>query len=180
MKMFTKLLLLTALLAQQTALFATTARMEAAEMQANAVTEVADAAGIWEDFDLKVADELFGFSNAFHCTKPGASTFSVTETLKMGGLSNKDLKQTPTLSVFPNPTKGMVKISLTNGGTEVYKIRISNTIGKVVRTIEPADIAAAGNSGVEVDLTNLPPGIYFYSLMVNEKMVETKRLVLQN
>src|SRR5688572_22288812 len=139
MKIFTRILLVTALLAQQTALFATTAKMEAAKATVAVIAEQTDTEGMWAAFDLKKAENLFSFKSVFHCSKPGVNDLQVTENLKMGGSSVKDNRQTPTLSVFPNPSRGMVKISLSQAGDEVYKIRISNTIGKVVRTIEPAD-----------------------------------------
>jgi len=35
-------------------------------------------------------------------------------------------------------------------------------------------------AGLPVDLSSLPNGIYFYSLLVDGKVMTTKRLVLQN
>lgn len=86
-------------------------------------------------------------------------------------------KQMPTLSAYPNPTRGVTTLSLTQVGSDNYKIRISNTIGKVVQTIELKDLDNA--TEIPLNLSHLPSGIYFYSLLINEKMVETKRLVLQ-
>lgn len=87
-------------------------------------------------------------------------------------------KAGPIVSAYPNPTRGLTRLSLTHaGGSDAYKIRLSNTIGKVVRTIEISEFA--GGSDITLDLSHLPSGVYFYSLLVNEKMTETKRLVLQ-
>ena len=83
----------------------------------------------------------------------------------------------PTLSAFPNPTKGMIVIKLEQTGNDFYKINVSNTIGQVLKTIKVPD--AARESRIKVDLSDYPAGVYFYSLLVNDKMVETKRLILQ-
>ncbi|QMU27741.1 T9SS type A sorting domain-containing protein [Adhaeribacter radiodurans] len=83
----------------------------------------------------------------------------------------------PTLSAYPNPSKGRVTISLTQTSGDIYKIKISNTIGKVIQTITLGENANAAD--ISIDLSDRPAGIYFYSLLVNDKMVETKRLILQ-
>jgi hypothetical protein len=96
-----------------------------------------------------------------------------------GGTTTNPLKERnlPTLSAYPNPTRGITTLSMSQVGTDNYKIRISNTIGKIVRTIDLKDMN--DSSEITLDLSHLPSGIYFYSLLVNEKMIETKRLVLQ-
>lgn len=93
------------------------------------------------------------------------------------GLDNGKSKLLPTVNAFPNPSKGKFTISLTQTAGDIYKIRISNTIGRVIQTIKVEDNAQAAD--VMIDLSDRPAGIYFYSLLVNDKMIETKRLVLQ-
>lgn len=93
------------------------------------------------------------------------------------GTDNGGSKLMPTLNAFPNPSKGKLTISLTQTAGDVYKIKISNTIGKVIQTIKVEDSANAAD--VTIDLSDRPAGIYFYSLLVNDKMVETKRLIIQ-
>lgn len=83
----------------------------------------------------------------------------------------------PTLSAYPNPTRGVTTLSLSQVGNDNYKIRISNTIGKIVQTIDLKDLDNV--TEIPLNLSHLPSGVYFYSLLINEKMVETKRLVLQ-
>ncbi|KAA5549514.1 T9SS type A sorting domain-containing protein [Adhaeribacter rhizoryzae] len=83
----------------------------------------------------------------------------------------------PTLSVYPNPTRGIIEIQLDQAKNESYKITLSNTIGQVVKTIKVPEQALS--SKIKLDLSTYPAGIYFYSLLVNDKMVETKRLILQ-
>jgi len=92
----------------------------------------------------------------------------------------------PTLSAFPNPSKGSIVIELQTGsdpeklaqfGRDTYKINFSNTIGQVLKSIKLPN--SARDRKIKLDLSEYPAGVYFYSLLVNDKMVETKRLILQ-
>ncbi len=82
------------------------------------------------------------------------------------------------LNAYPNPAKGKFTISLSQATKASYKITLSNTIGQVIKTIVVPETAHNTN-GFEFDLSDKPAGVYFYSLIVNDKMVETKRLILQ-
>jgi len=86
-------------------------------------------------------------------------------------------KLKPTLTAYPNPSKGKFTISLAQASNAKYKITVSNTIGNVVKIISVPD--SLRNPEINFDLSESPAGIYFYSLYVNDKMVETKRLILQ-
>jgi len=115
----------------------------------------------------------------------GAGFFSVAEThasakseiLTKTTQGLKDAKSVPTLAAYPNPSRGETTITLSQAAGEKYKIRISNAIGRVVKTIDVAE--TTGDTQIEVNLSELPSGFYFYSLLANDKMIETKRLVLQ-
>jgi plastocyanin len=85
----------------------------------------------------------------------------------------------PTLSVFPNPSKGLVTVSVSSFPAKSdYKLRLSNIIGREVRTVAVRPEAADG--GMNLNLSDLPAGMYFYSLVQNDKVLSTKRLLLQN
>lgn len=115
----------------------------------------------------------------YHCMahgSPGSGMFGTIVVRTVSGV--KEFKNAATLSAFPNPTKGETTITLNHANGENYKIRISNAIGRVVKTVEiPKN---APDSKIEVDMGNLPAGFYFYSLLANDKMIETKRLILQH
>ncbi|RNI26331.1 T9SS C-terminal target domain-containing protein [Rufibacter latericius] len=114
-------------------------------------------------------------------TKPGlrqvAAVYASASKILTGGQGTKEPKLIPSLNAYPNPSRGVTRISLSSLGDETYKIRISNAIGKVYKEIPVAKPTTTET--IVVDLSPLPAGIYFYSLLVNEKMVETKRLILQ-
>lgn len=82
------------------------------------------------------------------------------------------------LSVFPNPSKGLVTVTVNQKPGAEYKLRLSNIIGREVRTftLRPDDTS----KGMPLNLSDLPSGMYVYSVLLNDKVVATKRLVLQN
>ncbi|MBD2714608.1 T9SS type A sorting domain-containing protein [Microvirga sp. STR05] len=82
------------------------------------------------------------------------------------------------MSVYPNPSKGLVTVTVSQKVGSEYKLRLSNIIGREVRTVTLRPETAA--AGVPINLSDLPTGMYIYSLLVNDKVVATKRLVLQN
>lgn len=84
-------------------------------------------------------------------------------------------KLKPSLNAYPNPSKGKFTISLSQASGATYKISLSNTIGNVIKIIE----VQPGYHSYIIDLSDKPAGVYFYSLSVNDKLVETKRLILQ-
>ncbi len=66
------------------------------------------------------------------------------------------------ITVFPNPTSGMVNITFKAKESETYTISIKDVIsGKVVFSTTSA---IAGDNKLSADLTSLPKGIYFVHL----------------
>ncbi|WP_187261052.1 T9SS type A sorting domain-containing protein [Pontibacter beigongshangensis] len=115
-------------------------------------------------------------SSAFHAYEPSKSNKSFYATVTLASLmAGPEQKVMPSINAYPNPSRGITRLSLTQVGNDNqhYKIKISNTIGKVVAVKELSTL------DVDVDMSSLPAGVYFYSLLVNDKMVETKRLILQ-
>ena len=83
----------------------------------------------------------------------------------------------PTINAYPNPSRGITRVSLSQvSRSENYKLKISNTIGKVMETHE---LPVTQASDFILDMSGYPAGVYFYSLLVNDKTIETKRLILQ-
>ena len=82
------------------------------------------------------------------------------------------------LNVYPNPSRGQVTVQLNQKAGAAYQLRLNNIIGQEIRTIAlKPELTAAG---LPIDLSALRAGMYFYSLLVDGKVVTTKRLVLQN
>ncbi|KAA9331178.1 T9SS type A sorting domain-containing protein [Adhaeribacter soli] len=101
---------------------------------------------------------------------------AITTNGKAGGPVQAE-KSLATLNAYPNPSRGEVVFTLSQSTSEGYKIRISNAIGRTIKTIDVKDLGSSQQ--IEANLTELPNGLYFYSLLANDKMIETKRLILQ-
>jgi hypothetical protein len=84
---------------------------------------------------------------------------------------------TPTLTVFPNPSRGQLTVQAAGLSGQGYKFRLANVLGREVRLLSFRPEQAS--EALAVDLNGLPAGLYFYSLLVNDKIVSTKRLTLQ-
>ena len=82
-----------------------------------------------------------------------------------------------TMSVYPNPAHGAVSIQLNAPVGQDYKFRLNNVLGREMRLVAlRPDLTG---DAVTVDVSNLPAGLYFYSLLVNDHVVSTSRLTLQ-
>jgi plastocyanin len=89
-----------------------------------------------------------------------------------------DARPTATLNLYPNPSRGQITVQLNQKPGSDYALRLSNIIGQEIRTIAlKPELTPAG---LPLDLSDLHTGMYFYSLLVDGKVVATKRLVLQN
>ena len=115
-------------------------------------------------------------SQVFHVVE-GKKDKAIYASITLASVApGREIKQVPSINAYPNPSRGITRLALSLPGDNSYKIRISNTIGRVIRVHE---LGPAEKMEVELDLSSYPSGVYFYSLLVNDKTVETKRLVLQ-
>ncbi len=84
----------------------------------------------------------------------------------------------PTVSnAFPNPASSLVSFSYgIPSVSQKAKIVLYNLIGKEIKQITLNDKQGIAKLNTE----DLPAGIYFYSLMVDDKMISTKKLVVSH
>lgn len=115
-------------------------------------------------------------SQVFHVVETKTEKAVYTNIALAAIAPGKEIKPVPSINAYPNPSRGNIILALNLPGDNIYKIRISNTIGRVIRVHE---LGPAEKMEVALDLSSYPSGVYFYSLLVNDKTVETKRLVLQ-
>jgi plastocyanin len=117
----------------------------------------------------------------YHCEAhgaPGAGQYGILTVRAVTSATLDPAAAGISLSVYPNPSHGLVTVKLDQKPGTDYKLRLSSIIGQEVRTIAlKPELTAAG---LPLDLSDLHAGLYIYSLLVDGKVVSTKRLVLQN
>ena len=82
---------------------------------------------------------------------------------------NSDFVINSAISVYPNPSNGVVDVKLEMEGKA--EVKVYNQIGKLLynNTIINAD-----NNGLDVFLSNLDEGMYFIKVIGDEKNIATK------
>jgi hypothetical protein len=58
--------------------------------------------------------------------------------------------------IYPNPTDGMIRIQQISGSQHVKSIKVLTVAGRLIYVSEPP----ADNESIQIDLTDLPPGMY--------------------
>jgi len=104
------------------------------------------------------------------------STFgdSVEVTYTIAGvncfLSNNEIETSLEYSVYPNPVNDVLNISISENNTS---ISIFDVVGKTVSEMELIN----GNNTLNIE--NLDPGVYFYSIKRNGNIIETEKLIVR-
>jgi subtilisin family serine protease len=78
---------------------------------------------------------------------------------------------------YPNPFNPLTNIQFTLPNEAKVKLKVLNVLGESAITIV-SDQLTAGLHNYEFDATQFPSGIYFYSLEVDGKILETKKMIL--
>ncbi len=116
----------------------------------------------------------------YHCMVHGSATGGMRGviTVQATPTATEDARLTAlALNIFPNPSRGFVTVQLRQKPGPDYKLRLSNVIGQEIRSLAlRPDLTVAG---LPLNLSDLPGGVYFYSLVVDGKVASTRRLVLQ-
>lgn len=81
-----------------------------------------------------------------------------------------------TIDIFPNPASNQAQIVLDGFEDEAAQLVVRDAFGKVVRQI---DLDSAMGVVMPMEVQDLAPGVYLISLVQNERLVISKRLVIQ-
>jgi hypothetical protein len=79
-----------------------------------------------------------------------------------------------TTSFSPNPAKEKTTLQFQNSGRETYRLEIYDIIGNQVKLSN--DIQS---SSIEIDISDLEAGMYFYFLVKGSDRVSTGRLIVK-
>jgi hypothetical protein len=109
---------------------------------------------------------------------PGATNPTFTDDANYTGitavLSSPSYSIKPEVSIFPNPTNGIINMDFKN---DVNNIRIINILGKVVYNERVTEDLT--NTNKRIDLSNLVGGIYIVSVS-NDNGTSNYKVVLNN
>ncbi len=103
-------------------------------------------------------------------------TVDYTVTYKVNGipLSNEEFER-PSISVYPNPAQDFLNVNYSLGAGESGRFEMINLVGSKVYSTE----LSKEQSQLEINLSQLKAGVYFYSLRVNGETAISKKLVIK-
>ncbi len=101
-------------------------------------------------------------------------TISVTITFNASPNSVNEISADEQLAVYPNPATDVAHINYDVEGNSEAKLELHNMLGSKVKEIK----LDASQNKFDLSVRDLNPGVYFYTLVQNDKAVTTKRLVV--
>jgi len=78
-------------------------------------------------------------------------------------------------NIYPNPARNTVSLNYDLNGAQYAQLEIHNILGSLVKTVEIDKTSGLLN----IDVTDLNNGVYFYSFIVDDKVITSKKLVIQ-
>lgn len=79
-------------------------------------------------------------------------------------------------NLYPNPANNKVSINYNLNGANNARLEIRNILGSIVKSVDINETSGQ----VNVDVSNLTNGVYFYSFIVNEVAIKSTKLVIQH
>ncbi len=111
----------------------------------------------------------YEFTDTYGCVNSELYTVEVVNCVGIGE------NEAPGLELFPNPTNGIINVTLTSDKFENANIQVLDALGKIVYTTEGINIS--GTNTVQVDLTNEPQGLYFVTVSGDGQRITKKIFV---
>lgn len=108
----------------------------------------------------------------FHIYEDGNSADYITLTLDTETVGVNDISQTGDITIYPNPANDYFSIKLPDN-IKNPELKISNILGKTVLK------TSINNSKTNVNIKDLPSGIYFVSVFSNGIIIDTKKLIVK-
>jgi hypothetical protein len=86
-----------------------------------------------------------------------------------------NIKKETTLSLYPNPTTGDLFIELSGVKNDISKVQLFDITGKVVAS----ENVAKGTRFFKMDNNNIPSGVYFVNVQLNDGTQATRRVIFE-
>ncbi len=91
------------------------------------------------------------------------------------GINDNEFNNVTFSDAYPNPAKNHMKIDYKVTGGNSAVLNITNVLGRTIKRIA-LDV---NSTGVVLDISDLTPGLYFYSLKVDNNIIATKKLIVK-
>lgn len=93
------------------------------------------------------------------------------------GIAEEAMKGGSMSDIYPNPANQTVNLDYQlTSSVKTAHVKIVNLLGAVVQE----SIIDLGRTHLTMDISKLETGVYFYTLLVNEDVYKTKKLVVQH
>lgn len=129
-------------------------------------------------YSIQFTDTSIGWtggSKLLHTTDGGGPPVGITP------ISNEVPSEFKLYQNYPNPFNPSTNIKYQIVNNKYVKIVVYDVIGKEIITLVNGKHSATGGAGtyeVDFDGSNLPSGVYFYSLIVDGIIKDTKKMIL--
>jgi hypothetical protein len=91
------------------------------------------------------------------------------------GIDDMSIENNTLSNAYPNPTNSTVSFKYNlNNTSEKGKIVFYDMLGKSVKEVMLND----RQGSIKINITDLNPGIYFYTYMVDDKTISSKKLII--
>src|SRR6478735_3644928 len=138
----------------------------------------------WATFTLEATNPTFSHvfntpgTYPYHCQMHGVSMSGSIVVLASPTGTKEEQGRTSALNIYPNPAKDFLKISINQTAGANYEVRITNVIGKTLKTVSNAEIKVKAGNEIVLNVSDLPAGLYFVSLWNKDRIIETRRQIV--
>ncbi|MBK8968212.1 MAG: T9SS type A sorting domain-containing protein [Lewinellaceae bacterium] len=130
----------------------------------------------WPLPDIPSGSVISGNAEIYFDTLPPISTNTVFHTIEeaflASVLSTNPVAQQLKLEVFPNPASRYVQFQCGACGTANWQVNLVDMAGRMLKTTR-----ATGNQA-DLDCQDLPAGLYFFQVRVEDQLVSTGKLIV--
>lgn len=130
--------------------------------------------GIRTDFD---ANGVLGISTVQYTVYDSLNhndSVNITITYNVTANSIRNNSNVFVSNASPNPASNNINFSYELNGATQSMVKFYNSVGVLVRTVN----LMAGTKSTQVDVSSLEEGFYFYTVLADGKVVNTRRLVI--
>jgi hypothetical protein len=152
---------------------------------------------VWQpatsEFSIECPDSCYTWNGESYCqsgdytqtlqTLHGCDSVVTLHLTITVGIDNHDL--TASMTVYPNPTNGVVNVQFTNHNSPITHIHVYDIYGKLVGVVETFHETSLQTDGpgysaqTQIDLSPFAPGVYFVKAVTNGNMMGVRKVVKQ-